>query len=158
MSANLIIFRCPVNPRVISQFKYDEKAGAADAILYSMFRFPESSEVHFQCDIAVCKGESVLQLPGSSTEQSRVSRVRRMSWWKSQLGTKHISEKEVGVIFLRQLLYIGYQKPIFSSVVTFSSKCPQTYILVSQCIRNRMLNTKYLLSINIIFAGNILSS
>jgi len=47
---------CPVNPRVISQFKYDEKAGAADATLYSMFRFPQSSEVHFQCDIAVCKG------------------------------------------------------------------------------------------------------
>jgi hypothetical protein len=48
-----------VNPRVISQFKYDEKSGAADATLYSMFRFPESSEVHFQCDIAVCKGKNI---------------------------------------------------------------------------------------------------
>jgi hypothetical protein len=64
MSENLVIFRCPVNPRVISQFKYDEKAGAADAILYSMFRFPESSEVHFQCDIAVCKGKRVLPITG----------------------------------------------------------------------------------------------
>lgn len=50
-----------MNPRVISQFKYDEKSGAADAILYSMFRFPESSEVHFQCDIAVCKGKNIQQ-------------------------------------------------------------------------------------------------
>ncbi|XP_072162298.1 uncharacterized protein [Bemisia tabaci] len=47
---------CPVNPRVISKFKYDEKLSQADASLYSMFRFPESSEIHFQCDIMVCKG------------------------------------------------------------------------------------------------------
>jgi hypothetical protein len=60
MRVNLVIFRCPVNPRVISQFKYDEKAAVADATLYSMFRFPESSEVHFQCDIAVCKGKCSL--------------------------------------------------------------------------------------------------
>ncbi|GLV44384.1 uncharacterized protein CBL_10188 [Carabus blaptoides fortunei] len=47
---------CPVNPKVISQFKYDEKTGHADAQLFSMFRFPESTEVHFQCDIGICKG------------------------------------------------------------------------------------------------------
>ncbi|XP_046385570.1 uncharacterized protein LOC124155621 [Ischnura elegans] len=46
---------CPLS-RVISPFKYDEKLGAADATLRSMFRFPDSNEVHFQCDIAVCKG------------------------------------------------------------------------------------------------------
>lgn len=39
---------CPVNPDVIDQFVYDEKKGIAEARLKSMFRFPESSEVHFQ--------------------------------------------------------------------------------------------------------------
>lgn len=39
---------CPANPEVIDNFKYDEKGGWAEAKLYSMFRFPESSEVHFQ--------------------------------------------------------------------------------------------------------------
>lgn len=39
---------CPVNPDVISQFVYDDTKGTADAFLRSMFRFPESSEVHFQ--------------------------------------------------------------------------------------------------------------
>lgn len=47
---------CPLNSKVISPFKYDEKQGAADATLYSMFRFSEGPEVHFQCDIAICKG------------------------------------------------------------------------------------------------------
>lgn len=35
---------------------YDPKTGHADAILTSMFRFPDSSELHFQCDIEVCRG------------------------------------------------------------------------------------------------------
>ncbi|XP_066992545.2 uncharacterized protein [Anabrus simplex] len=47
---------CPFNQDVISPFKYDEKAGTADATLKSMFRLPESNQVHFQCDIAICKG------------------------------------------------------------------------------------------------------
>uniref|UniRef100_A0A1B6CA23 ZP domain-containing protein n=1 Tax=Clastoptera arizonana TaxID=38151 RepID=A0A1B6CA23_9HEMI len=56
-SVNLVDDRgCSINSRVISQFKYDEKLGHADATIFSMFRFSDSSEVHFQCDIAVCKG------------------------------------------------------------------------------------------------------
>lgn len=47
---------CPLNKDIISQFRYDEKTGAADATLQSMFRLPESNELHFQCDIAICKG------------------------------------------------------------------------------------------------------
>ncbi|RZF34451.1 hypothetical protein LSTR_LSTR013021 [Laodelphax striatellus] len=47
---------CPKNPAVISSFKYDEKLGAADATIYSIFRFSEEPEVHFQCDISLCKG------------------------------------------------------------------------------------------------------
>ncbi|XP_044260971.1 uncharacterized protein LOC123008951 isoform X2 [Tribolium madens] len=47
---------CPTNGDVIGPFVYDEKKGTADAQLRSMFRFPESSEVHFQCDIGLCRG------------------------------------------------------------------------------------------------------
>lgn len=39
---------CPINPNVIQNFIYDDKKGKADAQLQSMFRFPDSSEVHFQ--------------------------------------------------------------------------------------------------------------
>ncbi|KAF5278334.1 hypothetical protein FQA39_LY05823 [Lamprigera yunnana] len=48
---------CPDNPDVIEAFTYDEKTGIAEAKLKSMFRFPESSEVHFQCDVGLCKGQ-----------------------------------------------------------------------------------------------------
>jgi len=41
----------------MSNFVYKGLAGVAEAELYSMFKFPESNRVHFQCDILVCKGE-----------------------------------------------------------------------------------------------------
>lgn len=47
---------CPVKTHVITKFIYDKNTGIADAILYSMFRFPDSTQIHFQCDIAVCRG------------------------------------------------------------------------------------------------------
>lgn len=56
----LLFTRCPSNRHVISQFTYNEKLGYADATIYSMFRFPDSSEVHLQCDIAVCKGTVIM--------------------------------------------------------------------------------------------------
>jgi hypothetical protein len=40
----------------LSEFKYNRLQGTAEAKLYSMFKFPESNRVHFQCDIVVCKG------------------------------------------------------------------------------------------------------
>lgn len=48
---------CPINENVITQFEYKEETNYAEAILKSMFRFPKSSEVHFQCNVAVCKGD-----------------------------------------------------------------------------------------------------
>ncbi|KAK7575610.1 hypothetical protein V9T40_011896 [Parthenolecanium corni] len=48
---------CPINGRVITEFKYDEEKGHADAMLHSMFRLPDSRELHFQCDVAICKGQ-----------------------------------------------------------------------------------------------------
>uniref|UniRef100_T1I2Z6 Uncharacterized protein n=1 Tax=Rhodnius prolixus TaxID=13249 RepID=T1I2Z6_RHOPR len=48
--------RCPLNKQVLSPFIYSEKEGHADSELYSMFQFPDGNQVHFQCDIGVCKG------------------------------------------------------------------------------------------------------
>ncbi|XP_077290607.1 uncharacterized protein LOC143914302 [Arctopsyche grandis] len=49
---------CSANP-VISAFTYDVSSGRADAVISSMFRFPDSSQVNFQCDVAICKGGCV---------------------------------------------------------------------------------------------------
>ena len=46
---------CP-DPAIMSQFTYDGLTGTAQAKLFSMFKFPESNRVHFQCDIVICKG------------------------------------------------------------------------------------------------------
>ena len=47
---------CP-DRSIMSQFQYDSRTGTAEAKLFSMFKFPESNRVHFQCDIVICKGE-----------------------------------------------------------------------------------------------------
>ena len=36
---------------------YDRLSGTAEAKLFSMFKFPDSNRVHFQCDIVICKGD-----------------------------------------------------------------------------------------------------
>jgi len=47
---------CP-DRSIMSEFQYDSEAGTAEARLFSMFKFPESNRVHFQCDIVICKGQ-----------------------------------------------------------------------------------------------------
>ena len=47
---------CP-DSSIMSQFQYDIRTGTAEAKLFSMFKFPESNRVNFQCDIVICKGE-----------------------------------------------------------------------------------------------------
>lgn len=42
---------CPVSTDIIGAFTYDDKKGSASAPLRSMFRFPDSSEVHFQVNL-----------------------------------------------------------------------------------------------------------
>jgi len=46
---------CP-EPTIMSPFTYKRASGTAEARLFSMFRFPDSNRVHFQCDIVICKG------------------------------------------------------------------------------------------------------
>jgi hypothetical protein len=53
--ASLFSSSCP-DPSILSPFKYNRLSGSAEASLYSMFKFPDSNRVHFQCDIVICKG------------------------------------------------------------------------------------------------------
>ena len=49
-----MISRCP-DTSILSPFSYDRLTGTAEAQLFSMFKFPESNRVHFQCDILICQ-------------------------------------------------------------------------------------------------------
>ena len=76
---------CP-DRSIMSQFQYDSKAGTAEAKLFSMFKFPESNRVHFQCDIVICKGEiwldtmiAVTNLLQESAKRPTVTILKRIS-------------------------------------------------------------------------------
>jgi len=59
---------CP-DSSILSQFTYDRNTGTAQAKLFSMFKFPESNRVHFQCDIVICKGEcEQVECPNTAEE------------------------------------------------------------------------------------------
>lgn len=47
---------CPFDPQIISKFQVNSDGSQATAVLKSMFKFPEDSEVHIQCDVAQCNG------------------------------------------------------------------------------------------------------
>ncbi|XP_022909936.2 uncharacterized protein [Onthophagus taurus] len=68
-SVNLIDDRgCPVNPDVITPFTYDEANSKADAEIQSIFKFPEGSQVHFQCEVGLCKGKCPEPMCGDGTQ------------------------------------------------------------------------------------------
>ncbi|XP_055853112.1 uncharacterized protein LOC129916923 isoform X2 [Episyrphus balteatus] len=50
---------CPFNPDVITTFSPNSDGTSASATLKSMFRFPEGSEVHIQCDVHQCSNKCV---------------------------------------------------------------------------------------------------
>lgn len=59
-SINLIDERgCPFDRDIITSFASSPDGKSAVAMLKSMFKFPEGSEVHFQCDIEQCNGKCV---------------------------------------------------------------------------------------------------
>ncbi|CAG0922680.1 unnamed protein product [Notodromas monacha] len=47
---------CSERPDIISEFTYNYTTGTGRAEILEMFRFPSSAEVHFQCDILLCRG------------------------------------------------------------------------------------------------------
>lgn len=47
---------CPINRDIITTFKNADDGQSATAHLGSMFKFPDGSEVHLQCDVAQCLG------------------------------------------------------------------------------------------------------
>ncbi|XP_067619040.1 uncharacterized protein [Eurosta solidaginis] len=50
---------CPVDPDIMTRFILNPDGHSADATLKSMFKFPEGSEVHLQCDVIQCYGRCV---------------------------------------------------------------------------------------------------
>ena len=55
ISEKCFVLHCSCPERnILSSFVYDKENGTADATLYSMFKFPDSNRVHFQCDILLC--------------------------------------------------------------------------------------------------------
>ncbi|XP_034137699.1 uncharacterized protein LOC117589668 isoform X2 [Drosophila guanche] len=50
---------CPYDATIISRFVPTADGRAAEATLTSMFKFPEGSEVHLQCDVIQCYGRCV---------------------------------------------------------------------------------------------------
>ncbi|XP_013788094.2 uncharacterized protein LOC106472011 [Limulus polyphemus] len=49
---------CP-KTSFLSQFKFNQTTRAAEAMLYSTFRFPDTNKIHFQCDIVLCRGHCI---------------------------------------------------------------------------------------------------
>lgn len=48
-------FGCPTKAELISQFIYNS-SHLAEAIVYEMFKFPESNKLFIQCDAILCRG------------------------------------------------------------------------------------------------------
>uniref|UniRef100_T1GVX6 ZP domain-containing protein n=1 Tax=Megaselia scalaris TaxID=36166 RepID=T1GVX6_MEGSC len=48
-------YGCPYNPDIITPFIHDYETKTSKSTLKSMFKFPEKSEVHLQCDIGQCE-------------------------------------------------------------------------------------------------------
>lgn len=46
---------CPKG-KFLSEFQYNKTSHSAEAKLYSMFKFPNSNQIHVQCDIVLCRG------------------------------------------------------------------------------------------------------
>ena len=63
-----LFFSCP-DKDIMSPFKYNRISGTAEAQLYSMFKFPESNRVHFQCDILVCRGRTLFLMISIDTDK-----------------------------------------------------------------------------------------
>lgn len=47
---------CPVNNNIMTKFIPNSDGTQANAVINSMFKFPEGSEVHLQCDVLQCAG------------------------------------------------------------------------------------------------------
>ncbi|XP_075170263.1 uncharacterized protein LOC142242560 isoform X1 [Haematobia irritans] len=47
---------CPIDKELITRFVPNPEGNYAEATMFSMFKFPEGSEVHLQCDVIQCYG------------------------------------------------------------------------------------------------------
>lgn len=50
---------CPYDPTIMTRFIASPDGRSAEATIQSMFKFPEGSELHLQCDVITCYGKCV---------------------------------------------------------------------------------------------------
>ena len=72
----------------MSEFRYNRLSGTAEATLYSMFKFPNSNRVHFQCDILVCRG----RCPASNCDDSDVIETNEVTEGKKGRSLATVTE------------------------------------------------------------------
>ncbi len=48
-------FGCPAKSSLISQFSYND-SNTAEALIYEIFKFPDSAKMYIQCDAILCRG------------------------------------------------------------------------------------------------------
>lgn len=58
---------CSLDANIITRFKTNSDGVSATAMLKSMFKFPEGSEVHIQCDIVPCSVPGCAEMESCST-------------------------------------------------------------------------------------------
>ncbi|XP_055699659.1 uncharacterized protein LOC129799623 isoform X2 [Phlebotomus papatasi] len=58
---------CPLDNNIITRFRTNSDGTSATAVLKSMFKFPEGSEVHLQCDVVACRAGSTCPAEASCT-------------------------------------------------------------------------------------------
>ena len=68
---------------MITKFEYNEDNDYAEAKLKSIFRFPKSAEIYFQCDVAICKGDCSKDYDCSK----KISATERLSKSSSEEGS-----------------------------------------------------------------------
>ncbi|GAB6027559.1 hypothetical protein CHUAL_001803 [Chamberlinius hualienensis] len=59
---------CPLDSNIMSVFKYNEENGSTEAIIFSMFKFPNSLVVSVNCLVAVCQKPCIQEVCGAGSK------------------------------------------------------------------------------------------
>ncbi|XP_055902651.1 uncharacterized protein LOC129938868 isoform X2 [Eupeodes corollae] len=83
---------CSVDPKIITTFSPNSDGTSASASLKSMFKFPEGSEVHLQCDVHQCSTKCIEDL---FCEDERA--IAGLSWTSPPVkGSRTLNETDEG--------------------------------------------------------------
>lgn len=87
---------CPINSHIITKFAPSADGTSASAVLKSMFKFPEGSEVHLQCDVVQCTGKC--------PEDDSCSSIALASFTKG--GSRSVGETEDGMLLAATTVFV----------------------------------------------------